>query len=89
MVWEFKTNPAKSEHIRTITYDKFDENIFIVTHSPCQVAYNVTNFKLKNQDQLTAEIENITISLFHNQKKMQSGRTLLEKFTNEINSLTY
>jgi myosin heavy subunit len=53
IVWEFKTNRANSEHIRTITYDQFDDKIFIVQHSPCSVAYNVTDFKLKNQDKLT------------------------------------
>ena len=24
IVWEFKTNRANSEYVRTITYDKFD-----------------------------------------------------------------
>lgn len=53
IVAEFKANRINSGHIRNITYDKFNENIFVVQHSPCQVAYNVAGFKLKNQDKLT------------------------------------
>lgn len=53
IVSEFKANRVNNGHVKNISYDKFDENIFVIQHSPCQVAYNVTGFKMKNQDKLT------------------------------------
>lgn len=42
---------------------------------------------MKNQDKLTIEIESISSNLFKQQAKMHQAKTLLEKFTSEINLL--
>lgn len=51
------------------------------------MTYNVEGFKLKNQDRVSPEIEEVYTKLFVNENKNQTGKTLLLKFVKEIEDL--
>lgn len=49
--------------------------------------YSIQGFKEKNQDKVLPEILDIVNNLFENQNKDQAGKTLLNKFSVEIEEL--
>lgn len=67
--------------------DQIDKTKFRILHSQCPVLYSITGFKLKNQDKINEEILVVVKRLFDNHKT-QGGKTILSKFSKEIDDLT-
>lgn len=70
-----------------IRFDLIRKNHFTIVHSQCEVTYSIDGFKFKNQDKISADIEDIYTKLFINENKNQVGKTLLKKFEKEIEDL--
>ena len=72
---------------KLLSFNKIHKTMFTVTHSQCQVTYDITGFKLKNMDRVSPEISEVYLHLFENKNKAQEGKTLLAKFSKEIEDL--
>ena len=72
---------------RLIEFDKINKGNFMVKHSQANVTYNVSGFKLKNQDKVIMEIEDMVNGLFEHKKRENFGKTLLNKFEKDIENL--
>ena len=59
IIGAFRANRENNPEIRTIEYNMKNKNEFIIKHSPCDVAYSVVGFKVKNQDKISPELESI------------------------------
>ena len=77
-------NKLKSNFLK---FDKIHRDNFLISHSQCNVTYSINGFKQKNQDKVLPEITEIVNKLFENQNKEQAGKTLLNKFSKEIDEL--
>jgi myosin-7 len=84
MISGFQRDFATSKLVR---FDLINKNRFTIVHSQCEVSYNIEGFKLKNQDKVNSDIEDIYKKLFVNENKEQVGKTLLLKFVKEIDDL--
>jgi myosin heavy subunit len=51
---------------KLIKFDLINKGRFTIIHSQCEVSYNIEGFKLKNQDKVNLEIEDIYRKLFIN-----------------------
>jgi hypothetical protein len=47
-------------------FEKTNQSIFKINHSPCMVNYSINEFKIKNQDELTPEINDICAKMLPN-----------------------
>lgn len=63
MIAGFQRDYGKNPLLR---FDLIKKNNFTIVHSQCEVTYNIDGFKLKNQDKVSAEIEEIYTKLFVN-----------------------
>lgn len=70
-----------------LKFDLIKKKHFTIVHSQCEVTYHIEGFKFKNQDKVSADIEDIYTRLFINENKNQVGKTLLKKFEKEIDDL--
>lgn len=84
MMSGFHRDFGKSALLR---FDLIKKKHFTIVHSQCEVTYHVEGFKFKNQDRVSADIEDIYTRLFVNENKNQVGKTLLRKFEKEIDDL--
>jgi len=51
-----------------ITFDKLNPKTFALSHSPCEVAYSVEGFKVKNQDKRHQDISDLLEKLWGSNK---------------------
>lgn len=92
MMLGFQRDFPKSKLIK---FDLIKKTNFTIVHSQCEVTYNIEGFKLKNQDRVSSEIEEVSSKLFPDQNKPQkektqqekNKKTLLSKFVKEIEDL--
>lgn len=49
-----------------IKFDLLNKSNFTIVHSQCEVTYNIEGFKLKNQDKVSVDIEDVYKKLFAN-----------------------
>lgn len=76
----------KIEH-PSLVFDKINKTKFTIIHSQAPVDYCITAFKIKNQDKMNEEIMEIVGGLFTNTMKNQAGKTILSKFSKEMDDL--
>ena len=78
---------SKLKNTSIVEFDKLNAHKFKIKHSQCDVVYSVNGFKAKNQDKVISEIEDIVNKLFSHQNKDNVGKTLLNKFSKDIDNL--
>ena len=63
MMHGFQRDFGKSAMVK---FDLINKNNFTIVHSQCEVTYGIEGFKMKNQDKVNVEIEEIYKKLFPN-----------------------
>ncbi len=76
----------KIEH-PSLVFDKINKTKFKIFHTQAPVDYCITAFKSKNQDKNNEEIMEVISNLFDKTMKDQTGKTILNKFSKEIDDL--
>jgi myosin heavy subunit len=71
----------------SLIFDKINKAKFTILHTQAPVDYCITAFKSKNQDKINEEIMDVAGGLFINTMKDQAGKTILSKFSKEIDDL--
>jgi myosin heavy subunit len=76
----------KVEH-PALTFHKINKVRFTIQHTQAPVEYSISAFKTKNQDRINEEIMEVVGRLFENTMREQAGKTILSKFSKEIDDL--
>ncbi len=78
---------SKLKANKLLGFDKHNQDKFMIRHSQADVFYSAKGFKAKNQDKIITQIEEIVNVLFVNEKRENFGKTLLNKFSKDIDNL--